>query len=198
MLFAENSAENLVEASQGKKEISLPRFIYALGIRNVGEETAQDLSVQGGPLPRADQPRAEASGWASIDRLKKMSIKDLEKVKDIGPIAAKSIYDWFRQKRNVKLVEKLEKVGVRIKRYKPQTTNYKLKGRTFVLTGGLETISRDEAKEKIRELGGEISESVSKKTDFVVVGKEPGSKYDKAKKLGIKIINEQKFLKILR
>ncbi len=189
--FAKKSAENLVEAIQGKKEISLPKFIYALGIRNVGEETAQDLSAQGGP----------ASGWASIDRLKKMSIEDLEKVKDIGPIVARSIYDWFRQKRNVKLVEKLRQVGIKVSastRHQGEAgKSQKLRGLTFVLTGGLGTISRDEAKEKIRELGGEISESVSKKTDFVVVGKEPGSKYGKAKKLGVRTINEKEFLKML-
>jgi len=186
--FAKKSAENLVEAIQGKKEISLPRFIYALGIRNVGEETAQDLSAKGGP----------ASGWASIDRLKKMSIEDLEKVKDIGPIVAKSIHDWFFQKKNIKFLEKLEKVGVRIKYYKLQTTNYKLKGRTFVLTGVLESMDRDKAKARIRKLGGDISESVSKRTDFVVVGKEPGSKYQKAKRLGIKIISEKRFLELIK
>jgi len=183
--FAEKSAENLVEAIQGKKEISLPKFIYALGIRNVGEETAQDL----------------AKHFSNLEKLQKTTLEDLEKMKDIGPIVAKSIYDWFRQKRNVKLIKKLRQVGIKVSasthRQGEAGKSQKLRGLTFVLTGGLETISRDEAKEKIRELGGEISESVSKKTDFVVVGKEPGSKYEKAKKLGVRTINEKEFLKML-
>lgn len=190
--FAEKSAENLIKAVQNRKEITLPRFIYALGIRNVGEETALGLARQfsavGGP----------ASGWASIDRLKKMSIEELEDIKDVGPIVAKSIYKWFRKKNNIKYLEKLKKVGVRIMRYKLHAADYKLKDKIFILTGALESMTRDEAKEKIRDLGGEISESVSKKTDYVVVGKEPGSKYQKAKKLGIKTINEKEFLKIIK
>jgi len=186
--FAEKSTENIIKSIQDKKEITLPKLIFALGIRNVGEETALDLSVQGGP----------ASGWASIDRLKKMSIEELEKIHDIGLVVAKSIYDWFRQKRNIEYLRKLERAGVRITNYKLPTTHYKLKNKTFVLTGGLETMTRDEAKQKIRNFGGDISESVSKKTDYVIVGSGPGSKYDKAKKLGLKTINEKEFLRILK
>jgi len=179
--FAEKSAKNLISAIQSKKRITLPKFIYALGIRNVGEETAQDL----------------AEYFGSFEKLKEANLEELQKVMDIGPVVAKSIYDWFQEKRNLQFLEKLERVGVEIiegkkPKYQP------LKGKTFVLTGSLETITRDEAKEKIRLLGGEISESVSKKTDFVIVGKEPGSKYEKAKKLGVKIISEKEFLKILR
>lgn len=186
--FANKSAKNLVEAVQSKKEISLPKFVYALGIRNVGEETAQDLSVQS----------RSVSGWASIDRLKKITLEDLEKVKDIGPIVAKSIYNWFRQKQNMKLLEKLKRAGIVIKEQKTKNKDQKLKGKTFVFTGRFENITREEAKEKIRELNGDISESVSKKTDFVVVGKEPGSKYEKAKELGVRTISEKEFFKILR
>jgi len=189
--FAEKSAKNLIEAIQSKKQITLARFIYALGIRNVGEETAQDLaeffSAQGGP----------ASGWGSLEKLKKANLVELEKIVDVGPVVAKSIYDFFREKRNLEFLEKLEKVGVEIvaeKKIKKQP----LKGKTFVLTGTLESMTREGAKEKIRLLGGEISESVSKKTDFVVVGKEPGSKAEIAKKLGIKTLNEQQFLNLLK
>ena len=176
--FAEKSAKNLIGAIQNKKEITLPRFIYALGIRNVGEETARDL----------------AEYFGSLGKLEKAELEDLEKIKDIGPVVAKSIYDWFSQKRNVKFLEKFKKVGVNIEKQLSKIKKKKLQGKTFVLTGGLVSVTREEAKRKIRELGGEVSESVSKKTDFVVVGREPGLKYNKAKKLGIKTIKEKEFL----
>ena len=179
--FAEKSAKNLISAIQSKKKITLSRFIYALGIRNVGEETAQDL----------------AEYFGSIEKIKKASLEELQKIMDIGPIVAKSIYDFFQEKRNLEFLEKLKKVGVEIiEEKKPKIQP--LRGKTFVLTGGLETMTREEAKEKIRLLGGEISETVSKKTDFVIVGKEPGSKYQKAKALGIKTLSEKEFLTLLR
>jgi DNA ligase (NAD+) len=181
--FAEKSADNLIQAIQSKKEISLPRFIYALGIRQVGEETARDL----------------AEYFGSLEKLKQASFGELEKIKDIGPIAAKSIYQWFHQKRNLKFLEKLKKAGVRIKRIKNHKSRVekKLKGKIFVLTGGLNSFTREEAKEKIRELGGEVSESVSRKTDFLVVGKNPGSKLAKAEKLGARIIGEEEFREMI-
>jgi DNA ligase (NAD+) len=179
--FAEKSAQNLISAIQSRKKITLPRFIYALGIRNIGEETAQDL----------------AKYFGSIEKLKKASLEELQKIMDIGPVVAKSIYDWFREKRNLEFLEKLKKVGVEIVEEK-KPKSQPLRGKTFVLTGGLETMTREEAKEKIRLLGGEVSESVSKKTDYVVVGKEPGSKLDKAKQLGIKTISEKEFLSLLK
>jgi len=178
--FAEKSAENLIKSIQNRKEITLPRFIYALGIRNVGEETALDL----------------AEHFEGLKKLQKASSEGLENIKDIGPVAAKSIYDWFRQKKNIEFLRKLRRV-IRIMNYELRIKNKKLKDLNFVLTGSLETITRDEAKERIRDLGGEISESVSEKTDFIIVGREPGSKYDKAKKLGIKTINEKEFLKMI-
>jgi len=179
--FAEKSAENLIKSIQNRKEITLPRFIYALGIRNVGEETALDL----------------AEHFEGLKKLQKASSEGLENIKDIGPVAAKSIYDWFRQKKNIEFLRKLRRV-IRIMNYELRIKNKKLKDLNFVLTGSLETITRDEAKERIRDLGGEISESVSEKTDFIIVGREPGSKYDKAKKLGIKTINEKEFLKMTK
>jgi DNA ligase (NAD+) len=179
--FAEKSARNLISAIQSKKKITLPKFIYALGIRNVGEETAQDL----------------AEHFGSIEKLKKASLEELQKIMDIGPVVARSIYDFFQDKRNLKFIEKLKKVGVEIVSEKKQKVQ-PLKGKIFVLTGSLETMTREEAKEKIREFGGEISESVSKKTDYVVLGKEPGSKLEKAKELGVKIINEKEFLSMLK
>ena len=179
--FAEKSAKNLIEAIQSRKKITLPRFIYALGIRNVGEETAQDL----------------AEYFGSLEKIKKASLEELQKIMDVGPVVAKSIYEWFSQKRNLEFLEKLKKVGVEII-IEAKPKQQILKGKTFVLTGSLETMTREEAKEKIRLLGGEISESVSKKTDFVIVSKEPGSKFEKAKKLGVKTINEQEFLDLIR
>jgi len=178
--FAEKSAENLILAIQSKKKITLAKFIYALGIRNVGEETAQDL----------------AEHFDSLEKLKKVSLSELQEVMDVGPVVGESIYDFFQKKRNLKFIEKLKKVRVEIiieekPKYQP------LKGKIFVLTGALETMTREEAKEKIRILGGEISESVSKKTDFVVIGKEPGLKFEKAKNLGIKTINEKEFLELI-
>jgi DNA ligase (NAD+) len=179
--FAEKSARNLIYAIQSKKKIPFPKFIYALGIRNVGEETAQDL----------------AERFEDLEKLRKASLGDLEKTRDVGPIVARSIFGWFSQKRNSEFLEKLKKAGVDIVKEK-ETGHRPLKGKTFVLTGGLESLTRDEAKEKIRSLGGDISESVSPKTDFVVAGKEPGSKYEKAKKLNIKIITEKQFLALLK
>ena len=178
--FAEKSAENLIKAVQSKKQITLLRFIYALGIRNVGEETAKDLS----------------ENFQTLEKLKTAALEELQKIEDIGPIVAKSIFDWLSLKRNLEFLEKMEKVGIEI--ILEKKVDYKpLEGKTFVLTGVLETITRQEAKEKIRSLGGEVSGSVSKKTDFVVVGKEPGSKFKIAKELGLKIINEQKFLELI-
>jgi DNA ligase (NAD+) len=179
--FAEKSADNLVKAIQEKKRITFSRFIYALGIRNVGEETSQDL----------------VEHFGSLEKLKQAKIEDLQKVKDIGPVVAESIYDWFSKKRNLNFLEKLKKVGVEIiEEKKPK--HQPLKGKIFVLTGTLENINREEAKEKIRLMGGEILETVSKKTNYIIVGKEPGSKYQKAQKLGVKIIKEKEFLEMLK
>jgi len=179
--FAEKSAQNLIESIRSRKKINLARFIYALGIRNVGEETALDL----------------AEFFGSLEKIKKASLEDLQGIRDIGPIVAKSIYDWFQQKRNIELLDKLRKFGVEIESLKIKAKSLKLKGLTFVLTGSLETMTRDEAKERIRRLGGEISESVSKETDYVIVGKEPGSKFNIAKKFEVKTIEEREFLNIL-
>ena len=178
--FAEKSAENLVQAITEKKEISLPRFIYALGIRNVGEQTAIDL--------------AEAFG--SLETVKKASLQDIESVLNIGPIVASSVYEWFHQKHNIKLLEKLFLVGIIITKNREKKQD-KLQGKSFVITGSLETMTRDLAKSKVRELGGQISESVSRKTDYLVAGSEPGSKLEKAQKLGVTVLNEKQFLKLL-
>lgn len=178
--FGEKSAQNLIDSIEKAKNIPLARFIYALGIRHVGEETAIDL----------------ANHFGSIEKLKKASLNEIYEIPNIGDVVAKSIYDFFKNKENLKLIDGLIKAGVKI--IPPKKIEAKLKGLTFVFTGALKTMTRDEAKEKVRILGGKVSSSVSKETDFVVAGESPGSKYEKAKKLGIKIISEKEFLKMIK
>lgn len=190
--FGEKSAENIVREIEEKKVIPLPRFIYSLGILHVGEETAL---VLGKYLSREGRI-AKPTDIARI--IQKFDMEKLEEIPDIGPKVAESIYEWFEDKRNVSLLEKLEKAGVRIEEMKETKKGRKLEGKTFVLTGSLSSMSREAAKDKIRELGGDISESVSKKTSYVIVGDEPGSKYEKAKKLGVQTIDEKEFLSMLR
>lgn len=181
--FAEKSAKNLVEAIQKSKTIPLARFIYALGIRHIGEETAVDL----------------AQYFGNINTLKKITEEELEKITNIGKIVSKSIYKWFCLKRNQKLIDDLIKVGVKISPPEnPPAGRRKLEGKTFVLSGALETMTRSEAERKIRILGGHPLNSISKRTDYLIIGKEPGSKFEQAKELGVKMIGEKEFLEMLR
>jgi DNA ligase (NAD+) len=177
--FAEKSAGNLIESIQNSRKISFSRFIIALGIMHVGEETAQVL----------------ADRFGSLKNLKKASIEDMESIQDIGPVVAKSIYKWFRDRHNNKLLERLLKY-VTVKEHKTARRR-KFTGKKFVLTGSLSSMAREGAKMKIRELGGQTSGSVSKETDYVIVGEDPGSKFNKAKKMGVKILSEEGFLKLL-
>jgi len=179
--FAEKSSENIIEIIAKSKKPPLAKFIYALGIPNIGEEMSNSL----------------ARAFGTMEKLEKAKKEDLEKVSDVGEVVAQSVLDFFADEKNKKLLADLRKNGahpeeVHISRHQP------LAGKTFVLTGSLESITRDAAKEKIRELGGDVSSSVSKETDFAVLGAEPGSKYDKAKKLGVKIIDEKEFLKLTK
>lgn len=178
--FGEKSAQNLIRAIQSKKQISLDRFIYALGIKNVGEETARDL----------------AEHFGSLEMLVKASLDNLREIKEIGPVLAESIYSFFRNKRNLKFIQKLKKIGIKIISPK-KTKKQPLSSVTFVFTGTLQSMTREEAKRKVRNLGANISEFVSHNTTFVVSGKKPGSKYKKAKAMGLKIISEEEFLKII-
>jgi len=131
------------------------------------------------------------------EAFQRLSLEDLQSIKDIGPVTAQSVYDWFHQKTNLRLLEKLKQSGIKIRYPKPGTKHQILSGKSFVLTGSLTNLTREEAKEKIRSLGGKVSEAVSKNTDFLVLGKEPGSKLQEAKKLGLKIIDERTFLRML-
>ncbi len=186
--FGAKSAQNLVQEIAGKKTIPLAKFMYSLGIMHVGEETAILL--------------AQAFQAHSIDELiqkgKQITLEQLQEISDIGPKVSQSIYDWFEEKRNLGLLEKLSRAGITIESPQSKPKGSKLKSLSFVLTGTLSSMSRDEAKQKIRDLGGDISESVSKKTSYVVAGAEAGSKKDKAEQLGVKILNEQEFLDFMK
>ena len=161
----------------------MTRFLTALGIFHVGEETAELLAKKA----------------KSVDVLSKMPAEELQKIDGIGPKVAESIFNWFKDKQNRKLLERLlKRVKIILPEKSPLLENSKIKGKIFVLTGTMESVSRDKAKEEIKLRGGRLSESVSKNTDFTVAGAEPGSKYDKAKKLGVKIIGEKEFLELLR
>ncbi len=179
--FAQKSAQNLVEAVEKSKHITLARFINALGIIHVGEESAEDL----------------AQNFGTLEKLQKTTVEELINMNGIGERTAQSIIEYFKNKKNRDFVDKLIKNGVIIKLLEKRKGGI-LINKTFVLTGSLESMSRDEAKQKIKDRGGEISESVSKKTSYVIVGIEPGSKYDKAKKLGVNILNEEEFLEIIK
>jgi len=191
--FGEKSAENIVNEVEEKKKVVLARFIYSLGILHVGGETSTALSRE------ISKFKTQISKPMDILRaFQKLSIEDLQNIPDIGPKVSKSIHEWFREPRNARLIEKLEKAGVTIEIEKLKAQSSKLAGKTFVLTGSLASMSRGEAKERIRALGGEITESVSKKTTYVVVGAEPGSKAEKAKALGVKTLSEKEFIAILQ
>jgi DNA ligase (NAD+) len=177
--FGEKSAQNLVRAIESKREIELEKFIVALGILNVGEKTAYDL----------------AEKFGTLEKLKTAKLEELLQIENIGEVVARSVYDWFRDENNKRLLEKLLR-RVKVKSFKKRIKG-RLEGKIFVLTGTLESMSRERAKDRIRELGGETTESVSKNTDYVVAGSEPGSKFNKAKELGVKIIDEKEFLSMI-
>ncbi|MFA6304447.1 MAG: NAD-dependent DNA ligase LigA [Patescibacteria group bacterium] len=179
--FAEKSAGNLIEAINRSKKIELAKFIFALGIRHVGEETAVAL----------------AKHFGSLEKIIKATPEDFDKIKDVGEVMVQSLAEYFGNQDNKKLIEEIIGSGLKIQA-PAKRVDGKLEGLVFVLTGTLPTLARDEAKAKIRAQGGEISESVSKQTNYVVAGALPGSKYTKAQKLGVKILNEAEFLNLLK
>jgi len=192
--FAEKSAENIISSIEKSKKIMLSKLIFALGIRFVGEETAILITnnrelITGRKIKNMENV---------INIFPKIKKEEWLKIKGIGEKSAESLTIWFNDKDNLNLLRKMNELGVNLTDLsKPQTANYKLQGKTFVLTGELKNFTRDGAKDMIRNAGGDISSSVSKKTDYVIAGENPGSKYDKAKKLGIKIINEEEFIKLI-
>lgn len=177
--MAEKSASKLVEALQRSKSTTLPRFIYALGIREVGEATAQTLARECGDL----------------DRLMAADIETLEAVRDVGPVVAKRIREFFTEQHNRDVIAALREAGVHWPVVeKPQAQPFA--GKTFVLTGTL-SMPRAELKERLQSMGARVAGSVSKQTDFVVAGADPGSKYDKAVKLGIELLDEAACIEML-
>ncbi|HVM12691.1 MAG TPA: NAD-dependent DNA ligase LigA [Actinomycetota bacterium] len=180
--FKEKAIANLLAAIEGSKDRPVWRLLVGLNIRHVGSTVAQMLT----------------DAFPSIDDLAAASVEELEAVEGIGPIVARAVHDWFRDRTNRRLLEKLRAAGVRMKDpRRPKKKGGPLDGKTIVLTGGLEGMSRDEAKRAAEEAGAKVTGSVSKKTDFVVVGTDPGSKHDKALQLGVETIDEQQFLKRL-
>lgn len=179
-LFAEKKAENLVAAIQQRRQIPFDRFIFALGIRHVGEETARTL----------------ARKFGQLDELMQAPETALRGVADVGEVVAKSIADFFHDPHHRKSVERLAKRITVVQSERPLADI--LQGKTFVVTGVLDSLSREEAHESIRRAGGKVTSSVSAKTSYVVVGSEPGSKADKAKQLGVTTLNEAEFIRLLK
>jgi DNA ligase (NAD+) len=178
--FGEKSAENIVAEINSKKKVPLARFLWALGIIHVGEETARDL----------------AEKFTSLEKIISASEEEINDIENIGPAVSKSLHDFFKDKNNLNFIEKLKRNGV-IVQNAPKRKAGKLSGKIFVLTGTLVSMSREIAKEKILAAGGKVAGSVSKNTSYVVAGAEAGSKLATAQKLGVEILSEDAFLKML-
>ncbi len=180
--MAEKSAGNVLAAIEKSKNTTLARFIYALGVRNVGEATARDL----------------ARHFGKLEPLMQANQDDLQQVPDVGPVVARSIAQFFGEPHNRKVIVQMRNLGITWPESSvTRPSLHPLAGKTFVLTGTLPHFSRDQAKQRIEAMGGKVSGSVSTKTDFLIAGAEPGSKYDKALELGIAVLDEQGLLELL-
>jgi DNA ligase (NAD+) len=178
--FADKSAQNIIDEIERSKKLPLERVIYGLGIRMVGERTAQFL----------------AEHFGSMEALESASVEELQDVNEVGPRIAESIVEFFSIAANRKLVNRLREAGLTLTGQKKQRGT-KLAGKTFVLTGTLAHFTRDEAKKIIEDAGGKVTGSVSKKTDYVVAGADAGSKLDKAKELSVAVIDEKQMKNLL-
>lgn len=178
--FGEKSAENIVREIEEKKNITLAKFLWALGILHVGEETARDLALN----------------FGTLEKIKNATVEELNNLENVGVAVSKSLHEFFNDKNNLAFIDRLLAKGVKIKKVE-KVEKGKFNGLTFVLTGTLPTLSREIAKEKILNLGGKVSGSVSKNTSFVLAGEDAGSKLKNAETLGVKIINEAEFLKMI-
>jgi len=181
-LFAEKRAQNLLDAIEKSKERPLARLLFALGIRHVGEKAAETLAEE----------------FGSIDALMEAKEEELETIPEVGPALAASVREFFRQEEIRTLVEKLRKAGLELEQERVKKGPQILTGKTFVFTGELKGYSRSEAEKLVKNLGGKASSSVSEQTSYVVVGESPGSKYGKAKALGVPILSEEEFEKLIR
>ncbi len=180
--LAEKSGQNILDAINQSKGRGLVRLVFALGIRHVGEHLATVL----------------AEHYPSIERLSKATEEELMSIPEIGPQVAASIVSFFKEKNNLRVIERLRAAGVKMEEeVRKVTVPSRITGKTFVFTGGLQHFSRDEAERLVESLGGRASSSISKKTNFVVAGENPGSKLDKAKELGVKVITEEEFRKLV-
>jgi len=183
--FAEKSAENLIAAIEQSKQTELARLLYALGISQVGETTAEQL----------------ANSFGNIEKLKNASADDLEKLPDIGPIVANSIWSFWRDPNNIAIVQSLLDLGVHYQEIAVSEfrdpSSLPLNDKTIVLTGALQSMSRSDAKKSLQLLGAKVTGSVSKNTSLVVVGNDAGSKAIKAQELGIKMIDEEQMLALI-
>jgi len=178
--MAEKSAQNVIDAIEKSKTQPLWRLVAALGIRHIGSESAQIL----------------AEHFGSLDALIRADVQKLEEIEQIGPTMAESIYQYFKEPANGKVIDELLAAGLKPKHHRMKRSD-KLTGKTIVVTGTLEKFTRLQAEQAIKQAGGKSASSVSKKTDFVLAGDNPGSKLDKAKKLGVEIINEKQFLEMI-
>lgn len=179
--FAEKSADNLIKAIKQSQRINFSNFIFALGIRHIGEQTSIDL----------------ASCFANLEKLQKSSQDYLTSIPNLGPKMGESVYHWFEDIDNINFLKRLKEAGLKII-YKQKKTNQALKGKKFVFTGSLLSMSRGKATGEIRNLGGQASGNVSKETDFLVCGQNPGTKKQKAQENKVKILSESQFLKFLK
>ena len=179
--MGEKLAKNLLNAIDKSRHPSLPNLIYALGIRNVGSHLADLL----------------AKNFKSVANLANQGKEALESVHEIGPVVAESIYSFFRNPKNLMVLEKLKRGGVAFPKEESEFRETPLTGKTFVLTGALRSMTRDEARKLIETLGGRVTSSVSKKTDFVVAGQDPGAKYLQAQRLGVRALREDEFVKLI-
>jgi DNA ligase (NAD+) len=180
--MGEKSVTNLLDAIESSKQQPFERILYALGIRHVGQGVARILARE----------------FGSIDALRKASIEQLTALHEIGPRIAESVVKFFREEHTIEMIRRLGKAGVQLAGTNARAVRQTLGGKTFVLTGSLEKFTRDEARQLIERLGGRVTGSVSKNTDFVVVGAEPGSKFDKARDLNIPILDEDQFLSLVK
>jgi DNA ligase (NAD+) len=179
--MAEKSATNIIAALNNSKETTLDRFLYALGIREVGDATARSL----------------ANHFGNLSAIQSASQETLEAVADVGPIVARHIVTFFLQSHNQEVINDLLAAGVHWPDVEIKT-DQPLQGKTFVITGTLESMKRDEAKQRLLELGAKVTGSVSKKTDYVVAGSEPGSKVEKARQLNVEILDEAGLLSLIK